>query len=219
MTKKRNIVLVWRTGGKYKFRDVQLLVNNITKWNPGCDVICLTDIIENECKLMGVTFFPLKYKWEGWWAKLNLFNPDLEKYRPFLYLDLDTAVVGNLDDIYPLDEYQEKLFIALEDFYQPGQLASGVLWIPEKSEKISKVWGEAIKKKGVFKKHRLDYFLRQIIKPDLFFQHYNDAISSFKPNHKQLTEIPEKVSVVCFHGKPTMNEVKGIEWVNKYIKY
>ena len=221
--KQRTIILVWKTGGGYTLDDVRLLAFHIHKWSPNTEVLCLTDnpIYNFSSKLdIGVTFLRMKYEWEGWWSKLNLFSPELEKYRPFLYMDLDTAIVGGLDEIYPEEDDENRFFITLEDFYQHGKLASGLMWIPKKTEKLDRLWMEIMRRKGFGGIGRMDYFLREMIAPDLFFQHYTNSIYSFKPNgrHNFLLEIPEGGAVVCFHGRPRMKDIKGVEWFNQYIE-
>jgi hypothetical protein len=212
------IILVWRSGGKFTFKDVELITYHLHKWNEGIKIICVTNKVEIEFDLEKIKMIPMEIKLEGWWSKLNLFSPQLEKYRPFLYLDLDTAVVGALDNIIPSSDILKNSFITLEDFYQKNKLASGVMWIPKDSEKVRQIWEVSLNKKQINKNKRLDYFLREIT-TSLFFQDYTNKIRSFKPTQKNyLTELPENISVVCFHGSPDIFEVKDVDWVFKYIQ-
>jgi len=213
---EKTIILVLRSGGKFEFRDLELLSSHINNKFPDIKVICLFDLINKECQLNGVHLIPIKHQWEGWWSKLNLFSPELEKYRPFLYLDLDTAVVGDLEQVFPSIELSEK-FIALEDFYQKGKLASGLLWVPKNSKEVQRIWKYALKKTNESKRQRMDKFLREISSQDLFFQDYTDSIYTFKPKFNGfLKELPENASIICFHGKPGINDVSDIDWLNKY---
>jgi len=217
MTEK-TIILVLRSGGKFEFRDLELLTTHINNKFPDIKVICLFDLIHKECQLNGVKLIPMQYKWGGWWSKLNLFNPELEKYRPFLYMDLDTAVVGDIETVFPSIELSEK-FIVLEDFYQKGKLASGLLWIPANSEKVKTIWNYSLKKKNVSIRQRMDKFIREVASQDLFFQEYTDVIYTYKPRFEgHLKTLPKNASIICFHGKPRMNEIKDVDWINKYNK-
>lgn len=39
----------------------------------------------------------LKHTWPGWWAKMEVFRPDIPK--PFIYVDLDSFVLKDISDI------------------------------------------------------------------------------------------------------------------------
>lgn len=58
----------------------------------------------------------------GWWAKVDLFEPGVFKDR-VLYLDLDTTIVGSLDDIVNIDAS----FAAIKDYQYPMTLNSSVM--------------------------------------------------------------------------------------------
>ena len=100
-----NIVLILRSGGDFAFSDVNLLITHINKyWGESIrpSIYCYTDLIDTEQVLMGVTLRPLPHKeWKGWWSKMNLFHPQLREIRPYLYLDLDTVVIGSLKYLFP----------------------------------------------------------------------------------------------------------------------
>lgn len=61
----------------------------------------------------------------GWWAKIELFRPDITD--DLFYLDLDTVIAG---DIRPILEDPPTSFTMLRDFYHPQYRGSGALWIP-----------------------------------------------------------------------------------------
>jgi hypothetical protein len=54
--------------------------------------VCLSNV-----EVPGVEVVPLRQRWPGWWAKLELFGHDLGSR--VLYLDLDVLVTGSLDEI------------------------------------------------------------------------------------------------------------------------
>ncbi|MGH8338151.1 MAG: hypothetical protein ACRETL_15305, partial [Gammaproteobacteria bacterium] len=77
----------------------------------------------------GVKTIPLLHDWPGWWAKMELFRPDVR--GDFLFMDLDTVIVGPLDNFARID----KLTI-LRDFYRDGKrlkegLQSSLMFLPE----------------------------------------------------------------------------------------
>ncbi|HCQ2825173.1 hypothetical protein LA315_21070, partial [Escherichia coli] len=82
------IALVFRSGGDYNASDVQWLVNQLPK---GYEIICLTDL--KRLHVPGVKVVPLINQWQkcrGWWAKIELFRPDITD--DLFYLDLDTVI-------------------------------------------------------------------------------------------------------------------------------
>ncbi len=215
--KERTIVMVLKSGGDFNFQDVFLLVHHIKKHASDVNVICISDKFDKVWQLDQVTIIPMKDKYTGWWSKLNLFSPELKSYRPFLFMDLDTAVVRNFDSLFPAEEHIDK-FIAVEDFYQKSKLQSCLLWVPANNNKIDRIYN-ARNDKRVGTKQRMDYFLRDIAPQDLFFQQITNEISSFKPYQaEKLKELPADVSVVCFHGKPRIHEAIQYKWVSNYIK-
>ncbi|STJ68116.1 Uncharacterised protein [Escherichia coli] len=117
------IALVFRSGGDYNASDVQWLVNQLPK---GYEIICLTDL--KRLHVPGVKVVPLINQWQkcrGWWAKIELFRPDITD--DLFYLDLDTVIAG---DIRPILENPPTSFTMLRDFYHPQYRGSGALWIP-----------------------------------------------------------------------------------------
>lgn len=117
------IALVLRSGGDYNASDVQWLVNQLPK---GYEIICLTDL--KRLHVPGVKVIPLINQWQkcrGWWAKIELFRPDITD--DLFYLDLDTVIAG---DIRPILEDPPTSFTMLRDFYHPQYRGSGALWIP-----------------------------------------------------------------------------------------
>jgi hypothetical protein len=116
-----------------------------------------------------------------------------------------------LENIFELVKNPD-MFIPLEDFYQRGQLATGLAWIPANSEKIRNVWNSYNGESG----WRMDSFLRRVIKPDAFWQQLTDTIIDFKPkNGSLLQQVPENANLVCFHGKPRIFDC-DIDWVRQY---
>jgi len=209
----KTVVLVYKIGGDFSFKDVDLLATRLQdNYSGRLRVICMTDFIE-PCKFSHIEFIPLTNDYLGWWSKLELFKPEMEQYRPFLYIDLDTAIVGNIDSVFPVDKIDS--FIALEDFYRKGMLASGMMWIPAKNEKVKTIWD---KRSTKFRGDQ-DY-IGSVVKADYFWQNITDKVSSFKPKGLGwLTELPKQISIVCFHGKPRPREAsKSVKWVNDYIK-
>ena len=223
MESKKTIVLVLRSGGDFAFRDVELITRHIRmKWQGVVPprIICLWDKASQAYDLGGIELLPLTNNSPGTWSRIALYAPEMEQYRPFLYVDLDTAIIESLERIFELVR-DESMFIPLEDFYQQGQLATGLVWFPANSNKIKRVWTEFHKQKpgGT----RMDTFLRKVIQPDSFWQQLpNNGVVDFKPRTGiVLATLPKGANVVCFHGKPRIFQAgessMSIRWVSDYI--
>jgi hypothetical protein len=89
---EKRILTVLRSGGEYEPKHVQAVQRQVARWAPGVSFGCLSDT-----PIEGVDCIPLRHNWPGWFAKLELFRPDLG--GRFLYTDLDNLIVGPLDDI------------------------------------------------------------------------------------------------------------------------
>jgi glycosyltransferase involved in cell wall biosynthesis len=223
MSERKTIVLVLKSGGDFAFRDVELIARHINgKWRSEVKprIICLWDKITKSVNMGMVEFIPLTNDLKGTWARMQCYSPEMEQYRPFLYVDLDTAVIQSLENIFELIENPD-MFILLEDFYQKGQLATGLVWFPANHEGIKKVWEN--RDNITTGSWRMDYFLRQHIKPDTYWQRLTNTIYDFKPQPKGiLSELPKDADLVCFHGKPRIFQCAeasiSLAWVKQYVE-
>lgn len=220
---QHRVVLVLRSGGDFAFRDVELIARHINgKWKSEIrpQIICLWDNASQEYDLGNIKMIPLVNKWKGTWSRMQLYSPEMEKYRPFLYIDLDTAVIHSLENIFKLVKLPEQI-ITLEDFWQKGQLATGLVWFPANSERIKTIWDEW-NKGNQAQGFRMDNFLRKYMKPDVYWQQLTTTIYDFKPKTKLvLSEVPNDADLICFHGKPRIFQVVegsiSLQWVKEYV--
>ena len=225
----KNIMLVLRTGGDFKLRDVNLLASRISlpyrreeREEEAPKVFCLTDLVATVTELRDVTLLPMPFTWPGWWAKMNLFHPDLEEYRPFLFMDLDSAVVGDVAKLFPPPEHEGKL-IALDDFYYRNRIGSALLWLPKESSAVRKIWNAWKENPNpMMRKYRGDQdFIHSQRAVEITWQtFYASLLSSFKPRRGQrLSALPASVVIVCFHGHPRLWEAaEEVPWVDQYIR-
>lgn len=219
---RHTIVVVLRSGGDFAFRDVELIARHINgKWKSTIAprIICLWDQASQKYDLGNMEIVPLSNDYPKWWSRMMLYSPEMEQYRPFLYIDLDTVVIKSLENIFELVK-DPSMFIPLEDFYQKGQMATGLAWIPANSKKIRDIW-KAWEKAGVGAS-RMDFFLRKVVKPDAFWQDFTSTIYDFKPRPSGvLKELPADANLVCFHGKPRIHDAAGnsmgLDWVRRYV--
>ena len=218
MEKSRTIVLLLRSGGDFSFRDVELIVWHINnKWKSLIRprIILLWDKASVSYNLGNLEILPLPTDLPGTWARMFLYSPEMEQYRPFLYLDLDTAVITSVENIFDLVTDPSQV-IVLEDFWQgTGKIATPVVWFPANSNKIKKVWDM---KHTLVPGFRMDHFLRKVLVVDNFWQRLTSSIKDFKPRRDLvLDQLPQGVNLICFHGKPRIFEAGHIPWVNMYI--
>lgn len=218
MENRRTIVLVLRSGGDFSFRDVELIGSRILGlWKSEVKprIILLWDKASEVYDLGNLEIVPLQSTLPGTWSRIQLYSPEMDQYRPFLYVDLDTAIIQSLENIFDLITDPSK-FIVLEDFWQ-GQkkIATALVWFPVNSEKVKQVWNA---RHTITAGFRMDYFLRTTTTADLFWQELTKTIYDFKPGtNKFLLELPKDANIVCFHGKPRIFEATYINWINTYV--
>jgi len=220
--KKLTVVLFLKSGGSYGFIDVLLLKHHLKRLlGKQVRIFCFNDLVKSIELKDGVHWIPVRNKsWNGWWTKMNMFHPKLKSIRPFLYLDLDTAVVRDFTEALPKDENQ---FLTLEDFYRKGHVGSGLMWIPKDNPKMDLIWEKwIVNPEEHIKRFRGDQdFIESVTQPDKYWQQITDQIGSFKPirGGEWLRTLPDKLKIVCFHGSPKIPEAeKTINWVWKYKK-
>lgn len=118
------VITVLRSGGDYKPSHVHALQKQVAHWAPLATFECLSDV-----EIPGVKTTPLVHGWPGWWSKMELFRPELR--GDFLFMDLDTVIVGPLDDFDSVSS-----LTILRDFYRNGKklkegLQSSLMFLPE----------------------------------------------------------------------------------------
>lgn len=88
------IACVLRSGGEYKPEHVVALRDGVRRHlSLPHRFVCLSDkpIVDVHCIL-------LEHGWPGWWSKVELWRPGVLS-GAVVYLDLDTLVVGSIDDM------------------------------------------------------------------------------------------------------------------------
>lgn len=115
------VATVLRTGGQYTREHVRMLEDQLGSQVP------LTVFTDDEVLLRerGALAVQLKYKYPGWWSKMELFNPDTE--GDIIYFDLDTAFIRRPK----LLLHRVDVPMILRDVYRPDGLQSSVMCIPQ----------------------------------------------------------------------------------------
>lgn len=188
--------------GEFTVAHVQALQKQVARWAPFASFECFSDV-----DVPGVDCVKLAHNYPGWWAKMNLFAPSTK--GDLLYMDLDTVIVGPLDDF----ENTTKLTM-LRDFYRDGKkykegLGSGLMFLPEAVRQ--QVWDDFIvnpqlammmNRNGGDQKLLEMYWLNRAAR-------WQDELPGQVVSYKVhcANGIPPEARVICFHGKPRPWEV------------
>ncbi len=203
------LICVLRSGGEYRAEHVQALARQV----PG--LVCLSDQ-----PIDGVPIIPMLHDWPGWWCKMELFRPDI--YGDLFYLDLDTVVLGDIGAMASVGQT-----VMLDDFYWPGQAASGVMYLTEQDR--ATVWQEWVKcpEQHMTACGRLgdQKFIGDCLPHARRWQHlFPRQVISYKvhvctrqqaPRGIGTGLLPADANVVCFHGQPRPWGVRH-DWVPRY---
>jgi len=212
------VVCVLRSGSHFTEEWVYALRDGVLRHNPGVGFVCLSD-----CDLVGVNQIQLATDLPGWWAKMEMFRPGLFIDERILYLDLDSVVVGDLSE---LGGPAMGRTLVLSDFYDPTNMASGVLsWF---GGAMHHIWIDFQHDPGaVVRTHhrRMDHYLRRFLHNEARFQdQLPGQVVSYKADLRGRREpyrriaIPEDARVVCMHGRPTLTDLDPDDPVRKEWK-
>lgn len=210
------VACVLRSGGGFTTDDVDALHRAFLRYDPGVDFVCLSDV-------------PVRCRWislstdlPGWWAKMELFRPGLFTGERVLYIDLDTVVVGDprvlaFGSISP---------IVLSDFYDPANMASGVVAFTGGDPWIESIWNDfRDRAPTIMAQHprRMDHYLRgylnaarrwQVVAPGAIVS-YKEHLRGRREPYAETIEIPADARLVCMHGRPTLRELPADDPVRK----
>lgn len=203
-------VVCVRTGTKYgpeyveKLRD--MVVRNLALGVKGT-FECITDQPET---WPGITNLPSD-GFGGWWDKISLFKPG--RWQPgdrIWYFDLDTLIVGPLDEVFKYDGE----FAATGDFLRPNALQSAVMtW---RAGECDDIWHRWLAE-GMPRTAGGDQEFIERAHPNFrrLQREFPRAFVSFKVSAAY--GIPPGAKVVCFHGHPRPHEVSD-SWVQQVWK-
>ena len=160
--------------------------------------------------IKGVKTHILRPGYEGWWNKLQMFDPANKAGDRIVYFDLDTLITGNIDWL--LED--RSWFMGIEDVgavnaHQPhlkNVLQTGVLaW---EFNPVSFIWSEFVmgydqivdrfRGDGEYLQTRINPYQRTLL------QHkYPGRLKSYK---YQVYPGPpdDETSIICFHGRPSI---------------
>jgi hypothetical protein len=157
----------------------------------------------------GITIhsLPVRADVSGWWNKLWLFSPEFPLSGKILYIDLDTLITGNIDEIASVDG-----FVVLRDFY--ASMAKGVSTVDIGSGLMSwesgshhEIWDKFIANpRGAIRSlhpHGDQRWIQKFVMGRRYWQDILvDQVVSFKCHC--VNGLPGGARVVCYHGKPSI---------------
>lgn len=201
-------------GSVYDARYVNVLADmisrNLAEGTPGtfhCFTDDPTDILPH------IETRPIPSEFEGWWCKLWLFRDGhFDDGDRIVYFDLDTVILGRLDEIVKYDG----AFATLRDFFKPyDDVQSAVMaWPANTQQAILDKWndlGRPILTGGDQQLIQLSLEGRGVA-PDFWQDLFPRLFVSYKGgSYKRIP--PRGCSVVCFHGQPKPHNCNA-EWVN-----
>ena len=126
--KPLTVISVLRSGGAYDAGWVGKLKRGFERHlSVPHRFVCLSDC-EVPCERIA-----LVHDWQGWWAKLELFRPDVVR-GPTLFCDLDNVLVGNVDRLahFPHE------FAMCRNLWDVSKASSTLMWFA--NEAPSKVY-------------------------------------------------------------------------------
>jgi hypothetical protein len=196
------VAFVLRSGGEYRPEHVERLAMQVEAHLPGAEIVCLSDVP------VPVERIALVNRWPGWWSKMELFAPWVE--GDLLYLDLDSAVVGDLTDMASIDR-----LTIMRDVYRAEGLQSSVMFLPEMDR--ARVWREWMRKPevwmGMYRCGGDQAFLERLWlgKATIWQDTLPGQVVSYKVDVRQAVRtdrefgngtVPDGARVIAFHGKP-----------------
>lgn len=158
---------------------------------------------------------------DSWWNKVSLFSRDngLPLGERIFYIDLDTLIVDNIDDLFAVESVPD--IVVLRDFYYgiaktAGQVGSGLMsW---RHGEYDHIWQAFIRDPETAVMSVRPHGDQAWIESQIFAWYYwqdlwPDSVVSFKMHCQQ--GIPPGAKIICYHGKPSIPEsvtFQGRQW-------
>lgn len=164
-----NVVCVLRSGGKvgYNAEWVKKLKSAVERnLKIAHEFVCLSDC-DVPCKRI-----PLTDNGSGFWAKLELFRPNLFQ-GPVLYIDLDTVICGDITEI--VDKIKNEKFVMIEEPDNNIHSSALMFWNGD----YSYLW-------NLYKSKSIDEWKELYSKPPLFG---DQALISENTEHKLIQNL------------------------------
>jgi hypothetical protein len=209
------IATVFKTGGDFDVSYVNHIANSIKEHTTvPYKFVVLTDHFEGYCTNVH-QIIPFDHNFPKWWGKMELFKPEKFDTEKIFYIDLDTCIVDNIDDIL---QYGGKFF-GLRDFYSQCSLGSGVLYWKNHDARVFQLY-EAFMENPAANMNNNQGGDQQFIRATIgsYIEYVQDlypkAVVSYKKDcldNKKQFSLPDGAKIVCFHGPPRPKAVRDPE--------
>ncbi len=228
------IVYVLRTGGDFRPEHVHGLQAEVARANPQLHAlhVCLTDAHGFAWPPDWTPRHPtltlgLPVDWRGWWATMSFWGVpemlagtiDMPEHLPFVYLDLDTSVLGSLEPLLAACPHSDRVY-ALPDIYHPSRAECGVLVCRDRMA-MTAMWQDAVKNGAAFRdrdKTPGDWLRAQSAAPVELFNRWSAGVWSYKRDIRDADKMGHNVpNIVVFHGRPRPWHVGGTQGVRAMI--
>lgn len=221
---KNTLILVLREGGDFNEAHALALHRAVQAHSTvGVHTLLLTD--SNSGALRSekhLTAEPLLHNWGGWWAKLEMFRPDLSLSTKGMtvFMDLDTVITGNVDALWDTSP-----FTMLSDFYHPRWASGLMAWFPCAKNKplvgiYERFLEDPVTHSRQFRVKGDQAFIQDCLKdsklqPVFWQDRMPGKVISYKVHVRPTAVLPEEADVVCFHGKPRPWELMAVNWAKR----
>jgi hypothetical protein len=204
------VACVLRSGGIYTPEWVSKLRNMVKRHlHMPHRFVCISDV-PVDCERI-----PLTKDWPSWWAKFAIFDIA----GPVLFFDLDTAIVGPLNDI--AEHAKTTNFTMLRDFYFPDHHGSGMMaWGGDMRWLYEDFSADAGRLMTVKRKRIGDQGLIEEMvpaRPGGAIRCWQDAVPGQVVSYKAHCRngVPSGTRVVCLHGDPKFMAMPETDLVRK----
>jgi len=190
----------------------------------------VADVLREHGQIGSIEIRALEHDWRGWWSKLEVFALP----GPILYIDLDTVIVGSLDELAAAVMESDRL-VLLRGFYR-GDRCSGIMgwgagvstqWIPDSfiaDLKAPPAYIQSMNalrmacKSGTYRGDQewLDHFLVRSKTETRFVQDLTPGVYSYKVHIRGNGQLPTDARIICFHGSPRPCDVANEPWMHAH---
>lgn len=187
-------------------------------------LVCLTEVKQNTFSDPVIEAVPLKHpEWQTKHSKIELFRPDLlEDWGRVIYFDLDTVIMGSLEEI--CGYYGA--FAMLRDFFCSRMNGSGMMaWGPD--ERLAEIYEDFCRMDSSLRAgkyhigggHGDQLFIRHHtpIAPHQIQDCFPGQIGSYKAHFRNRPKPSVLPRVICFHGRPKPSEILD-EWIREHYR-
>lgn len=206
-----SISCVMKSGGDFNWNHVRRLKEQLDKHlTLKFRLYVLSDqMMPQDLATINCEHILLTHNWPSWWSKIELFRV----FQRSFYLDLDTAIVGNINHIV---SYPHR-FSALEGFYG-RPFGSGVMsWNGNYKYIYDNFRIGSPEQIMVYYKNRKmgdqEFIGARIQEPLILQSLFPDQILSYKIHVQGRSILPPNAKIICFHGKPRIQDVSA-SWLD-----